>query len=685
LLSYIDACDDAPMSLRQVTVLAAAGALLVAWSPPAHAVAPAAGARQAEFAAAAAEFGVPASVLLAVSYNESQWDFHGGAPSFSGGYGLTNLTDVTADILAAQHVPAGSSRATGQLAAPALHTAEAAAGLLHVGTSAVKSDEAQNIRGGAALLASYARQYDHGRLPDRVDGWYAAVARYSQGTEVKVAQLFAEDVYGTIRSGQSATTADGQSLTLPADRRVHPDPRDVAKLGLHDVTPPPGAQAPECPAILNCDFIPAAYAQYNPNDKSYYGDHDIADRPNSAPIRYITLHDTEETYDGTLWLFSDPQYLASANYVVRSADGHVTQMIPTKDIAWDSGNESFYQHSVGIEQEGYAILGATWYTEAMYHSTARLVAYLAHRFGVPLDRAHILGHDNVPGGSNGSIARQHWDPGPFWDWDHFMALAGAPIHPTAGPDSTVVTIDPSFEDNKVVVSGCMPVQSNTPFPGPYHFKEWANAADTDCPAGNYVTQPAQSASFVHLHIGPSDSAPLLADPYLHPDGSAGTIAANDWGDKASAGQQYVVAGRQGDWTAIWYAGQKAWFHSPAGRGRTAVPGRGLVIMPKAGKTSVPVYVSSYPESTAWPADFLAWWGGTPRTSYPTTKYTIPAGQAYVAGGSAFATDWYNAYNIDGSAFDDRVDFKGQTRVYEITYNHRMAFVHAEDVDVVSAN
>ena len=78
-------------------------------------------------------------------------------------------------------------------------------------------------------------------------------------------------------------------------------------------------------------------------------------------------------------------------------------MMPVGDIAWDTGNESFYQHSIGIEQEGFAIDGHTWYTGAMYQATAKLVKYLAKRFGIPLDRAHILGHDNIPGGSEHAI------------------------------------------------------------------------------------------------------------------------------------------------------------------------------------------------------------------------------------------------------------------------------------------
>ena len=49
---------------------------------------------QSAFRGAAAEFGVPESVLLSVSYNVSRWEQHGGAPSVSGGYGPMHLTRV---------------------------------------------------------------------------------------------------------------------------------------------------------------------------------------------------------------------------------------------------------------------------------------------------------------------------------------------------------------------------------------------------------------------------------------------------------------------------------------------------------------------------------------------------------------------------------------------------------------
>ena len=63
----------------------------------------------------------------------------------------------------------------------------------------------------------------------------------------------------------------------------------------------------------------------------------------------------------------------------------------------------------------------------MYESSARLVKYLAHEYDIPLDRAHIIGHDQVPGILPGYVAGMHWDPGPYWDWEHYFHLLGAPI------------------------------------------------------------------------------------------------------------------------------------------------------------------------------------------------------------------------------------------------------------------
>jgi len=648
--------------------------------------------RQQAFAAAAAQFHVPLDVLLAVSYQESLWEENGGQPRYAGGYGPMNLVDLTQAILTKDGFGGDAERTSDLLNAPALHTLAPAAALAGLPASSVESTDTANIQAGAALLASYEQQYDHGKLPAGPAAWYPAVARYSQGAERFVAQVFADNVYSTIRVGEQRTTSDGQTVTLPADPSVHPDRGSIAALGLPGYTLPPSdpthdpaqLSKPQCPASLHCVYSPSGYFQYG-SRKGFYGDHDLASRPSNLSIRYITLHDNEETGDTTLWLFHDPTYLASANYEVYS-DGTVVQLVPDQDIAWDSANPAFYQHSIGIEQEGFAVDGSTWYTPAMYHATAALVRYLTAKYHIPVDRAHILGHDSVPGGNcDTCIANQHWDPGPFWNWGYFMKLAGAPIHATAPPSSSVVTIDPVWQANQQVVTGVQNIQDLAPYPSPNHGPEWPDL-NGPAPDSFYTPLPRQPVSFVWLRTAPSFSAPLLSDPYLHGDpfvgtpAGPGTIQATDWGDKAVTGEQYAVAGRDGDWTAIWYAGTKAWFYNPPGVHRGAVAARApLVVTPKPGLSSIPVYVDDYPLKSDYPPAFLSQAQFQPPIHAATDNYQILAGQSYVAAGPAFAGDWYYAANIDGSAPFDRTDFPGSDQFYLITYNHRMAFVNAADV------
>ena len=634
----------------RVAAVAAAGALgagAVATGAAAHDPGSGAAERQAAFTAAARTSGVPEQVLLAVSYQETRWEAHGGAPSSSGAYGPMALTDVRYATRAATRAvgPEVSQRGDGmrrQAARPeaatdgaAQHTARTAASLLGVPESTVRTDDATNIAGGAALLANYARKLGDGHLPTGLSGWYGAVARYAQAGTESGARSFADSVYHTIKAGAHATTADGQRITLAA-KKVTPKRTELSLLGLPE---PKSDNRTECPPGLDCDFVPAAY-QLNGDgsDKGDYGNYDTADRPKQGRIDTIVLHDTEETYSDALDTFTNPASYVSAHYLVRSSDGHVTQSVPTKDVAWQAGNWYINSHSIGIEQEGFAIQGATWFTEPLYHSTATLVRYLAHRFGVPLDRQHILGHDNVPGVDADTVAGMHWDPGPFWDWNHFMTLLGRPTLPI--PGRNVVTINPRFADNTQQVSDCE----------------------------NKQPVAEQPSSFVWLRTRPSDDAPLFDDPGLDPKQTGGTDCANDWGDKASAGQQFGVADRSGSWIAIWYDGAKVWFDGS----KAATPARAFLVRPKGG-TDVATYGVAYPEKSAYPSDI-------PPEKISKLPYTIHPGQSYVYGGKA-ATDFYYAKSYDDSIPGDHTLVTGKDRYLRIQLGHRIAFVRAADVDV----
>ena len=603
--------------------------------------------RQQAYTAAAAEFGVPAEVLLGVSYMESQWNTYAGTPSVAAGYGPMHLTDFAA-ANTSQGTEFDGDDARGDDSRPALHPAPAPSGvpaaalqtvqqaaqLAGATPEAVRSDVTQNIRAGAALLASYQQQL---HLAGGNSGdWYGAVAKYSGATDSGSAADFADEVFQTIQQGETRTTDDGQLITLRADATVQPDTAQLSDLHLT----PTNSNGAECPRGLSCELDPAAYAQYGPGPDDY-GNHDTSNRPATQKIDYIVIHDTEATWDTTLKLIQDPTYV-SWNYTIRSQDGHVDQHVLAKDVAWHAGNWYVNARSIGVEHEGF-LAQSGWYTEAMYRSSAKLIRYLAAKYQIPLDRQHILGHDNVPGITGPYIPGQHTDPGPYWDWAHYFDLLGAPRFPSLpAPPFGMLTIQPDMAANDVPFTGCV-------------------KAGTPC--------PARGSSEVILHSQPSDTSPLLTDIGLHPSGTPQTMDVNDVGSRVATGQQYAIADRKGGWVAIWYLGQKGWFHA-----KDAVFAAGLVVTPKPGKTSVPIYGRAYPEASAYPA------GVTPQAIVPM-PYVLGAGQRYVFGGTAAAQYLPTVYDPTGTV---NKPVTGKMRYYEIQYGHRIEYVNADDVQLLPA-
>ncbi len=419
-------------------------------------------------------------------------------------------------------------------------------------------------------------------------------------------------------------------------------------------TPPPNQQ-PECPAVLmtKCHFVPAAYIQNDPNNKVDYGNYDFANRPNgglvSQPgkkleITSVVIHDTEGPLESAIATFKDPTSYVSAHYII-DKDGQIYQMVRTKDVAWHAGNWYTNIHSIGIEHVGHAVNGRVEYTPAMYASSALLTKYLAQRYNFPMDHAHILGHDNVQGPTQAFVAGMHYDPGPFWNWQMEFSIMGVPL-PTIDLTSPLVTITKPFTmDNN------SPVQ--------------------DCSSGTCVALPNQPTNFVYLRTSPSSTAPLLSDAAIHPDGSPGTTRIEDWSATAVYGQQFAVAKKQGDWTAIWFGGKMGWFQNQ-GQVRNALPSRGQYVTPKLGVSSIPVYGRAYPESSAY--------NGTqvPVQSVVPLDYTIPAGQRYSTSGPVSA-DYYYAWAIDASLPDDHTVVVGNKVYLQIQYNHRIAYVDRDDI------
>ncbi len=153
--------------------------------------------------------------------------------------------------------------------------------------------------------------------------------------------------------------------------------------------------------------------------------HTPADRPTTHPIDFVVIHVTQTSYRTALSVFQNPKKKVSAHYLVRSVNGNIAQCVRERDIAWHAGNWDYNTRSVGIEHEGW-VDQPGYFTDALYMASARLTSAICARYDIPKDRAHIIGHYEVP-------ESDHTDPGLHWDWTRYMRLVNSVRHEGASP------------------------------------------------------------------------------------------------------------------------------------------------------------------------------------------------------------------------------------------------------------
>ena len=455
---------------------------------------------------------------------------------------------------------------------------------------------------------------------------------------------------------------DGQPLlSKPLDQTMH---------ALNKKQPTSGNTfGAECPRTIHCVVMPAAYSPNNGNVEDY-GNYDKANRPNDMEINSVVIHDTEGDLQSVLSAFQDPSFYASVHYVV-DKDGTVYQMVPDKDVAWHAGNWSMNMHSIGIEHIGFEANGNADYTPAMYKASAELVKYLTNKYDIPRDRAHILGHDNVPSATTGGIAGMHTDPGPFWNWQNYMAMiAGSWWTKHDDNDhnnhdynswhkdkdrNNMVTVAPVWPLNKQTVTGC-------------------TSGSQSC-----VSSDPQPNNFVYLRTEARNDAPFITDAVT---GQGSTEISNN-SARLFYGQTFAVADqkwdRDGVWYQVWVNGQTGWLFSPW-KAPTAFPSSDKYVTPKT-NANVAVYGRAIPERSEYPADLLAvppasWYIPTPGP----LPYTIAAGQRYQLIGEV-PTDHFYAWASDSSFPYDHTVFKGATKYLEVQIGNRVGYVKADDVNV----
>ncbi|WP_405609879.1 N-acetylmuramoyl-L-alanine amidase [Streptomyces sp. NBC_01511] len=337
------------------------------------------GAMNTAFSKAAAEFGVPRDLLVAVGYGETHLDGHGGRPSQANGYGVMHLVSQ-----------------------PKHRTLERAARLTGASVAELKKDTAANIRGGAAVLRAVADGQgmdaaDRGSLAE----WYPVAAEYGAATNDRTARLYADTAYDLLNKGLRAQAAGNEQILVEA-RKVTPDRGKYAS-----VTSDLGALSDDYPAAL---WVPASTSNYQSG--------------RTAAINKVVVHVTQGSYAGSISWFQNPSSQVSAHYVIRSSDGQVTQTVRDANTAWHA--RSANASSIGIEHEGF-VADPSWFTDSMYRSSAALTRHLTSKYGIPRTRAGVVGHSEVPG-------NDHTDPGANWNWDYYMSLVnGGGGDPGPGP------------------------------------------------------------------------------------------------------------------------------------------------------------------------------------------------------------------------------------------------------------
>jgi N-acetylmuramoyl-L-alanine amidase/Secretion system C-terminal sorting domain len=213
----------------------------------------------------------------------------------------------------------------------------------------------------------------------------------------------------------------------------------------------------------------------------------------SLAISAVAVHTTQGSYAGSISWFQNTASSVSAHYVLRSSDGQVTQMVRESAKAWHIGSENSY--TIGLEHEGF-VNDASWYTAAMYTSSANLVKDICTDNGIDRTTCYsgpasagtnllsasvkIKGHQHYPN-------QTHTDPGINWNWGSYYNL----INP--------VTCNASATLNESYVNTAFANLNWSAVPGAVNYTvEWKTTAATTwnsiTTANNYYTIAGLAAS-----------------------------------------------------------------------------------------------------------------------------------------------------------------------------------------------
>jgi N-acetyl-anhydromuramyl-L-alanine amidase AmpD len=411
----------------------------------------------------------------------------------------------------------------------------------------------------------------------------------------------------------------------------------------------------------------------------------VADRPHSGGfIDSIMIHDTEATYPGTINAFTNPNATGSVQYAVsgqHNSNPAVTQFVPDKDWTFSVANFWFNQYSIGVEHIGFAAAPAGYYTQLLYQRSADLVGWVAWKYRIPIDRAHILGHDNIPTSveqvmGTPIMQTQHWDPGPAWDWPYYMNLVSeayarwsddaAPPTPEipsryrkSSPAIREISIGDDFASAADVTSWT--TGFHNAFTNVYANRDGKPALNTLVRGASnpstYVPNPTISNDPTPLSYNKLDFScdnwPWSIIPGTPPVLSS--VAIGDLRAKAAWGEEFALVGRK------------------------RVQG---VLYDRINFSGTTGWIRDSDTSNGWGALVRFRGGSEPTTLYSAPEYPGYSPAATTPKDTRICSDTQYGFSRAGQTYVAQIKRFSQGRTwYQIDYNHRVAWVPANELKV----
>ena len=480
------------------------------------------------------------------------------------------------------------------------------------------------------------------RSADPAD-WYGAVARFSGADDTRRRPRPTPTTSTTvIRSGEARTTDDGQRVALRGAAGPGPRTPRLHRARPAHGRPPAGA---ECPTTVSCEWIPAPYEavrrrrlrQPRPRRPARVAEHQVHRHPRHRGRAGTTA----------LNLVQDPTYV-SWNYSLRSTDGHIAQHVKAKDVGWHAGNWYVNAKSIGLEHEGFLAAPDAWYTEAMYRTSARLVRYLAAEVRHPAGPAAHPRPRQRARPDRVDHPRDAHRPGPVLGLGALLRAAGPRrSRRPAGGSGAVVTIRPDYAANRPVVHGLR------------HGRAWrarSHGSGDGAAVHRAVTRRRRWSR---------TSAATAAAP--HHGRQRRRRAGVD--RPAVRGRRTGRATGRRSGTSARRPGSRTPRPQP-----TAVATTGLVVTPKDGRDSVPVYGRAYPEAGGVPGG-RAGPGDLPAAVHAARGSEVRGRRQ---GARASTT------TPSPSTGDSHQVVVGKDQYYEIQFGHRVEYVRAADVKATPA-